>query len=186
MTKVFTKIIFVVLSVFLLVYMLLPGPTSINNFSLLPNSFRSQDPGDTYQIEDVFAFYSNNYRDFVTKFYRKDYQEKTKFSFLPIRLNYPPEMAFTYIKDQTVSTYLEEYVYPLRDSVFVNGFEPVLANGKSRFPGGAQYGVNNNHYNTKVVVRFYPSAIWVRVLVWLGINIAVIGLLKMYRRVLYA
>src|SRR5687767_11303866 len=180
-----TKVAFGLLSLLLLVYMLWPGPQSIDDFAPLPNSLKSQDPGDTYQVPNVAGYFSDNYRDYVTRFFKEDFKIKNNLPIPPLKLNYPPEKAFTYIKDQTLSTYLEEYVYPLRGSLFVNGFEPVFEDGSSRFSGGAEFGVMvegvRKQYKTKVVVRYYPAPVWSKVLVWLGINISVILLYRLIR-----
>ncbi len=176
------KIIFVILSAIFLLYLLLPGPSDIKDFAPLPNSFKSEDPGDTTQIANVSGYFSDNYRDFVTNFYKNEFERKNMIPLPSLRLNYPPEQAFLYIKDQTLSTYLEEYVYPLRGSLFINGFEPVLMDGSPRFPGGAEFGVIVNggrqQFKTKTIIRFYPSPLWVRLSVWLGINVSLILIWK--------
>ncbi|MCL5783779.1 MAG: hypothetical protein M1142_00275 [Patescibacteria group bacterium] len=177
-------IVFIIFSLLLLVYLLAPGPSSINDFSPLPASAKSTLSGDTVQVPNVSAYYSDEYRNFTTNFYRQHYQELTKFFFLPIRLNYPPEFAYTAIKDQTESTYLEEYVYPLRDSLFVNGMEP-FENGLPRYAGAIKFLEAGQAWETKATLRFYPSPLWARGTVWLGINIAFIGLWKLGRRIAF-
>ena len=171
-------------SLVLLVYLLVPGPFDISDFGYLPNSDKSIDPGDTVQIPNITAYYSFNNRDLVTKFFRQDYHRLTMLPFSPIRLNYPPEYAYQTVKDQTQSTFLEEYIYPLRDSLYVNGFEPYYDDGTAKFPRAAQFGINGKHYNNKDTLRFYPSTILSRVIVWLGINLGVLGLYRVGRRVL--
>jgi hypothetical protein len=171
------RIVFSVFSILFLIYLILPGPSSINDFPDVPNGEKSQLEGDTIQVPNVKAFFSNNYRSFVTKYYQEAYQKNTLFPFPPLRLNYPPEFAFTAIKDQTQSTYLEEYVYPLRDSLYVNGLEPFdEVTKKGRFKGATNlYEDGNKSYETKVTLRYYPSPIWARIAVWLGVNISIIA-----------
>lgn len=172
------KKIFVTFSILLLIYLFFPGPTSINDFPALPDSTKSTLSGDTWQVPNVVGYFSNHYRQFVVSFYRQVVKEKTSLPFPPLRLNYPPEYAYIAIKDQTQSTYLEEYSYPLRESLFVNGFEPYFENGQPKFWGSTQFEVDGRAFYTKTTLRFYPVSWWVKLLVWLGINISVILLWK--------
>lgn len=176
------KIFFIIFSLLLLIYMLAPGPTSIKNFPDLPNSAKSDLDGDTWQVPDVAGYFSAQYRNFVTNFYKQSYKNLTWLPFPPVRLNYPPEFAYTAIKVQTQSTYLEEYVYPLRDSLFVNGFEPFYQDGTSKFPGAALIGFKGTYYQTKTTIRFYPSQVLIRILVWAGIVVSIFFLWKLYRK----
>lgn len=164
--------------------MALPGPTSISSFSGLPNSYKSTLEGDTIQVPNVAGYFSDNFRDYSTKYYFSEYKMLNKFPFDPIKLNYPPEFAYTAIKDQTQSTYLEEYVYPLRDSIFVNGLEPVDEEGNARYWGGDKFFAGGRDYLTKVTIRFYPSSLWIRVLVWAGIVSSVFLIYKLSKKIL--
>ncbi|MDP3733008.1 MAG: hypothetical protein Q8Q91_00560, partial [Candidatus Daviesbacteria bacterium] len=123
------KKIFLIFSFLLLIYMMWPGLGKIDQFADLPSSEKSKLEGDTIQIPNVSAYFSNNFRDFVVPFYLSNYQNLTKFPFPPMRLNHPPEFSWTAIKRHTDSTYLEELVYPVRDSLYVNGFEPFEETG---------------------------------------------------------
>lgn len=165
--------------------MLMPGPASISDFSALSNSKKSTLEGDTIQVPNISAYFSNNYRNFTIPFYSEDYKNLTKFPFKPLKLNYPPEFAFTAIKDQTKSTYLEELTYPFRDSLFVNGLEPFDKDGNLRYPGGAFFKQDGELFETKVTLRFHPSPLWVRFVVWFGINISVFLVWKMARRIIF-
>jgi hypothetical protein len=180
------KILFAILSCAFLIYLLVPGPLSINDFPDLPNSKRSTLEGDTVQVPNVKAFFSNNYRDYSTKLYKKAFKDKNSLPFDPISLNYPPEFAFTAIKDQTESTFLEEYVYPFRDSIYINGLEPFdNINKKPRFNGATfVYEDGEKKYETKVTLRYYPSPIWARIVVWLGLNISIVALWTVGKKVL--
>lgn len=179
------KFIFLTFSIIFLVYLILPGPSSISDFKALPNSEKSKLEGDTIQVPNITAYYSNNYRDFVTKFYQQALQSNTKFPFPPIRLNYPPEFAFTAIKDQTQATYLEEYVYPFRESIFVNGMEPFYeSDKKAKFAGATFFEQDKKLFETKTTLRYYPSSIMHRLTVWMGVNISLVGLWVVGRKVL--
>ncbi len=105
------------------------------------------------------AYFTDLSREEVMAHYK---QELQKSSYLGIslptyRLNYPPEEAQTIIRDQVKSTFLEEIVHPLRESLFVNGFEPK----------DSKYAINIEgvHYRQKITVRFVPSNIPARVVI---------------------
>jgi hypothetical protein len=70
------------------------------------------------------------------------------------RLNYPPEEAQTIIREQTRSSYLEEIVHPLRESFYVNGYEPKESEDK--------ISVDGQPYTSKVTVRYVRSNVAVR------------------------
>ena len=183
MAKTAVKIAFIIASILLLAYMLVPGPDSITDFPALPDSIKSTLEGDTIQVPNVSAYFSNNYRDFVIPYYYESYKDNPSVPFGPLRLNYPPEFAFTAIKDQTQSTYLEEFVYPLKDSLFINGLEPVEKDGSPRYVGGGRFEIDGRFIDTKVTLRFYPSTVPVKIAVWFGINLSAIALFIMSKRI---
>ena len=82
-----------------------------------------------------------------------------------MRLNHPVEDAFQYIRDQQESTFLEEYIYPFRESLFVNGYEPRLANRGTASPND-YYIYNGNKYSAKTTIRLYQTSLWSRVLIY--------------------
>lgn len=178
------SIYFILFSFVLLIYMMWPGPSSISNFSPLPVSEKSTLSGDTWQVPNVAGYFSNNYRGFVVPFYSNAYQRLSNFIFPPIEINYPPEFAFTAIKQYTDSTYLEELVYPLRDPLYVNGYEPFYQDGQPKFWGSTRFAPTQKEWETKVTLRFYPSPFWVKLLVWLGVSVSLGALWKMTRKVI--
>lgn len=178
-------IIFFLLSLALLIYMVFPGLSSISDFKALPNSQKSRLEGDTIQIPNVSAYFSDNYRDFIIPLYSKNYQSKTWFPFFPLRLNHPPEFSWTAIKKHTDSTYLEELVYPLRDSLYINGYEPFYSDGKPKFWGSTKFDVDGNLWETKTTLRFYPSITWVRFFVWFGISLSTFLLFVMSKKIIF-
>ncbi len=182
--KVFVSSLYIIFSLILLIYMVIPGTVSVQNFSDLPNSSVSTLPGDVWQVPNIKAYFSDHYRDFATEFYYEDYKNKNKIPFDPIKLNYPPENAYTYIKDQTQSTYLEEYVYPLRDSIFLNGMEPFTENGEPRYAGATKFDFDNQEHLTKNILRYYPSSLYVRIVVWFGIIVSILLLWITGKRVI--
>jgi hypothetical protein len=161
-------------------------PRIVSDFLPLPQSRKSELSGDTVEVPNISAYFSNNYRRFVTEYYRNQFQSMSRFPFPPITLNHPPEYAFSYIKDQTHSTYLEEYVYPLRGSLFVNGFEPFDEKTKEpRYDGATYFSVGNALYETKVTLRYYPNRIASRLVVWGGINLIIIFLYNFVKKIIY-
>lgn len=164
--------------------MVWPGPKRIEQFQALPNSDKSTLSGDTIQIPNVAAYFSNNFRGFVVPFYSEDFQKLSNFPFPPLRLNYPPEASWIYIKKHTDSTYLEELIYPLKDSLFVNGFEPFYGDGNPKYWGASAFEVDNHKWYTKTTLRFYPSTILARIFVWFGIVISIMLLFKLGREII--
>jgi hypothetical protein len=185
MVNYFIKPLFVVLSLLLLLYLILPfGPRNIEDFSNLPESSRSGLSGDTVQIPNLKAFFSNNYRHFVTTYYYIEFWRLSKFPFPPLRLNHPPEYAFQAIKDQTQSTYLEEYTYPFRGTLYVNGLEPFdEITKKERYPAASYFTQKDKSFETKVTIKYYPTSLFPRIITWIGINISIILLYYMGRKI---
>lgn len=178
------KKFFTIFSALLLIYLIWPGPSKISDFKPLPNSDRSKLEGDTTQIPNVAGYFSDNFREFVVPFYLKDYQNLNHFPFPPLRLNHPPEYSWTAIKKHTDSTYLEELIYPLRNSLYVNGFEPFYPDLTPKFWGSNRFEVDGHNWYTKTTLRFYPSKLIVRILVWAGITTLIYWLFKLGRRIL--
>jgi hypothetical protein len=171
MTK---KIIFTGLFFLGLIYLIWPGPSTIGDISALPQSTKSKEPGDTTQVTNVAAYFSNMRRQAVTRFY---YQNFSYLNILgipipPIKLNRPPEESYTYIRDQQPSTYLEEYVYPFRDSIYVNGFEPFNEKGQPYKLGATDIYIEGAFYDTKTTIRYYGSSIVWRLIIYIGIWIS--------------
>ena len=186
MFKSILKFLGAFLSILLLIYLLWPyNPTSIEDFSPLPDSSRSTLSGDTVQVANLKAYFSNSYRNFVIPFYLNQFQQKSRFPFPPLRLNHPPEYAYQMIKDQTQSTYLEEFTYPLRNSIFINGLEPFDESTKqARYPAASYFEEDGKMYETKVTLRYYPSSVFSRFLVWLGVNVSAVLIWKVGRKVI--
>lgn len=177
------KKIFLIFSTALFVYMLWPGPSKISQFKALPNSAKSTLSGDTTQIKNVSAYFSNDFRDFVTLFYLKNYQQLSIFPFPPLRLNHPPEYSWVVIKKPTDTTYLEEFVYPLRDSIYVNGFERNRPDGTPIFYGAPKLEEGGKEYYTKATLRLYTSNFIIRIIVWAQIVISIFLIFKVGKKV---
>ena len=178
------KKIYIGFCLLLLIYMLWPSPNKISDFPALPNSDKSTLSGDTVQIPNVAAYFSDNFREFVVPFYREDFQKLSKLPFPPLTLNHPPEFSWTAIKKHTDSTYLEELVYPLRNSLYVNGFEPFYADKTPKFWGSTKFEVDHHSWYTKTTMRFYPANLIVKFLVWLGIVTSLWLIFKLGRKII--
>lgn len=163
--KVIGKVVFLVLSVAFLLYLSLPNypyPTP------LPGSFESKEEADTEDYHERRAYFTNFSREEVMQYYT-DQISDSAFWNLPMptyRLNYPPEDAFSLIRDQTRSTGLEEIVQPFRQSFFVNFYEPV------NDPQNA-ISYKGIPYRQKITVAYKPSNVFARL--GLGVTTVVLG-----------
>ncbi len=178
------KVTFIIFSVLLFIYMMWPQPQQIYQFNPLPSSVKSDLAGDTWQIPNVAAYFSNKYRAFSIKFYQNNFWNLVKLPFPPYRLNYPPEYSFIAIKKHTDTTYLEELVYPLKESLYVNGFEPFYENGQPKYWGAPRFNVEGKTWDTKVTLRLYSSTFYIRLIVFLGIISSIFLLFKLSKRIL--
>ena len=155
--KKFLIIIFFIFSVLLLYYVSIPSP----EFPIPPSEFmQSLEPGD---METTLrrAYYTDLTRDEVINYYKQEFNRG--FNVYTPRFNYPPEEAVTLIRDQTKSTFLEEIVHPLRESIYINGFEPKTDNYRIE--------INGKVWRQKIIIRYIPSSLWVRLTV-LGLTLA--------------
>lgn len=164
----------VALSIYLLglFYLVLPGPA----FPELPEAYRSTEPGDTAEIENLWAFYTNWSREETISFFKKAFS-KSSFLGLPLpgyKLNHPPEYARETIRDTLQSNFYEELVHPWRESLFINGWVPsqdtLYKRGNKEpiedFVRGGQV------YQGKVTLYYVQSSVWARILVWTGMIVA--------------
>lgn len=161
---------------FFLAYFLIPSPSVPPP---LPDSVRSTEPGDTVEIPGLFAYYTNLSRSEVISFYQKHYT-RSSFLNLPLfayRLNHPPEYVWVAIRDTIHSSFLEEIVLPLRESYYINGYEPT----KDPFKGegerpGTGFEIEGAEYQMKVTVLPVRSSLVSRLFIFIGV-IVLFGLL---------
>src|SRR3989344_6556593 len=149
------KLGFFIFSGILVFYLLLPNPSFPEP---PPDALQSNEPADT-ETTLRRAYFTNFTREEVLVHY-KNQLEKSAFLGVPLptyRLNYPPEEAKTIIRDQTRSTFLEEIVHPLRESIFINGFEPKVEKDAINIEGLS--------WRQKIIVKLVPSNIFVRIAV---------------------
>lgn len=149
----FGRLLLTVFAFALVLYGLLPTP---DYPPPLPDSLQSGEPADT---EDPLrrSYFTNFDREEVMAHYQENFSKSALLG-IPIptfRLNYPPEEAQTFIRDQARSTFLEEIVHPFRESIFINGFKPTQAKDNI-FIGGRTW-------KQKITVKYVPSNPLVRV-----------------------
>lgn len=159
------KVVALLFGVLAAVYLL--WPTS--GFPPPPSGSRvSAEPGDT---ESVYrkAYYTHLTRGEVVSYYQSQWRRPF------IRLILPPEDAQTAIRDQTRSSWLEEFVHPLKDSLYVNGFYPDKPT--------EQINLEGVHWEAKIIVRYLPSHPATRLTALLLAGAAAYLLLKEYAKV---
>ena len=148
-----------------IVYLSLPSPVVPD----LAPATRSNESGDTWQHPDQKGFYTNLVRSEVIPQMQSKFTVKLFNLVLPsYRLNYRPEESFEFVRDQTPSYYLEEIVYPFRESLFVNGWEPTNSPTIKEIPGIEKPKLIHEGvvYLSKITLRPVYSAPWARMLIW--------------------
>lgn len=155
------KLLSVVLLVILLVYMV---PASPEFPGQIPDSVQSFEPADV-ETEYRRSYYTNLTRQEVMGWYNNQFSFKP---FVTLNLNYPPENSFELIRDQARSTYLEELVHPLRDSIYINGYEPTEDKDALSYEGIPYTGkVTVKYVQTSLVNRLVLSILTVAALYFL-------------------
>ncbi len=154
---------FIILGTF---YLVLPAP---KDFPALPQGVRSIEPGDTGQIVNVSAYYTDMSRSEVLDFYAKYFSRSTLWNvpLITYRLNHPPERIREVLRATQQSTFVEEIVHPLRESVFVNGFEwnnDPFTPPKSREQN--IFVVNGKIYQFKITLFYQESKVWQRLVIF--------------------
>lgn len=137
------RIIIVLIFFVIFVYSILPTPKFPNP---PPGALQSKERGDSEDLSVRRAYFTNLNREEVMKYYQSEFKG--------YRLNYPPEEAYTIIRDQTRSTFLEEIVHPFRESFYINGFEP--KNAKDAIE------IERLSWRQKITVKYVPSNIFLR------------------------
>lgn len=126
----------------------------------LPNSIKSNEPADLEEPTRV-GFYTDMSREEVINYYKGQFEKSPFLSITPpmSRLNYPPEEAKVLIRDQTQSTFLEELVYPTRESLFINGYRP--RDDKTPLI------VDGRKWGQKIIIKYVSSSVVVRFVIGL-------------------
>lgn len=144
-------------------YALLPGPPFP---AQPPNSYKSTEPADT-ESPLRQAYFTNMSRQELMAYYF------AAFGNWGLRLVLPPEDAYTVVRDQTRSSYLEEIVHPLHESLIVNAHVPMKPSD--------QINIDGVHYLNKVTIRYMPSSLATRLTVLLGTILVGYWLFKAWR-----
>lgn len=171
-----------------LIYLFWPGPDTISDFPPIPDSLKSDEPGDTIQNPNIAAYFSQYDRAAITSFYRSWFQNANFIFIPPVKLNHPPEEAHQFVRDQQTSTFLEEYVFPLRGSIFVNGYEPKIENEihnrESNFFGNTlQVKGSGPYYASKTTLRYHPVPLKWRFIIYIGIWLSILGIYKLIKKI---
>jgi len=146
------KIIYILTGLAFLYYLYLPLIEYPDPIDL---SYQSSEPADI-ESPNRKGYYVDSNRNQIITHYRKEFYNPA-LGFYPFRLNYPPEESKYLIRDQTMSTFLEELVYPMRESIYINGFEPRKDTEKIIISG--------KEWKAKVIVRYVGSEVFARILV---------------------
>ena len=169
--KIITLVIFNALA---LTYLISPTPILKD----LPNSIKSQLPGDTTQIKNTTAYFTNMTRTEVINFYQASYAGPFR-----IHLNHPPEKAKS-IWHQTIRTYyLEEFILPFKASLYINGFEwenDVFTKPARRIKNKLEY--QDKIYKAKITIRTFPVSTPKRIAVFLLSQISLLIIIRSYFR----
>lgn len=160
------KVLFFIIWILLGLYMLYPNTAAP---MWLPESLKSNEPADTETINRQ-SFFTNIKRDEIMTHFDKNFV-----GLINYRLNYPPEEANTWVRDLTPSSFLEEIVHPLKQSLFINGFTPSKPT--------EQINRNNVHYETKITLHYFPGDIITRTTVWLMLGLVSYQLMREYAKV---
>lgn len=155
--KAIVKYGYILTSIIFLLYLLTPGL----KFPDKPeDALLSDEPADTESAERR-AYFTNMSRNEVMDYYTGKMKNKMipDINIPTYRLNYPPEEAQTIIRDQTRSTFLEEIIHPFRESIFINGFEPIDAKDEII--------IQNIPWKQKIIVKQIESNVYIRLLIGL-------------------
>jgi len=149
MMKNLVKIAFALLGIALLIYLVWPAPTFPKTLWDFTSSTEPADKESPLRR----GYYTNLTREQLMDHYSKEFGWGE-------RLNYPPEEAQIYIRDQTKATFLEEIVHPMRESLFIAGNELSV--------DGGTFEINGKVFKQKVIVKYVTSNVFMRVLTGLS------------------
>lgn len=151
-------------------YLLIPGPQLPPKD--LPESLKSDLPGDTFQMKDVAGYFTDLDRKEVIDYYKQQFG-RSSFLNIPlptINLNHRPEYARNVYRDTMKSYYLEELIHPFRENLFINGYtweKDVFTKPSARKQFALEY--KGRVWDTKVTLKWFQGGIIPRtVLFWLA------------------
>lgn len=167
--------IFVVFNICAIIYLISPTPTPPD----LVNSVKSDLPGDTVQIPNVSAYFTNMTRTEVINFYKSYY-----YGLFRINLNHPPEKAKEIIVNTIPSYYFEEFVLPFKESLYINGFEwenDVFTKPDKRIKNKLVF--QNKEYKSKITIRTFPVSIPKRLFSFFFTEVSIIAIFYLIKSV---
>lgn len=173
MIKKILIVLFCLFNILIVFYLIKPLP----KISDLINSVKSDEPGDTVQLKNVSAFYTNMTRAEVINFYKKYYNGSFR-----IILNHPPEKSKEVIKDTIQSYYLEEFVLPFKESLFINGFEwenDVFTKPEKRIVNKLLF--KEKEYKAKITIKTIPTSIPKRLIAFFFTETSIILIICLYK-----
>ncbi len=165
--KLVSQIIISLVLIISVIYLLLPAPQFPKP---PPGALRSNEPGDL-ESPYRYAYYTNYSRSGILAYYSQAF----RIWGVQYLLNYPPENAYSLIRDQTKSSWLQEIVHPLRESIYINGFYPTKPTEQIYIAGV--------HYLNKITVRYIPSNPVTRLEVLLLISVCCYWLYREYVKI---
>ncbi len=166
-------ILFCLFNIWAIAYLISPTPIPPD----LINSVKSDEPGDTIQMKNVSAYYTNMTRAEVMDFYKEYYNGPFR-----IIINHPPERSKEIIKNTMQSYYLEEYILPFKESLYVNGFEwenDVFTKPEKRIKNKLFF--QGKEYKTKVTLKTFPTSVPKRIFAFLFTQSAIIFGFYLYK-----
>lgn len=175
MKKYIYGLIFV-FNILCLWYLLTPTP----QVPPLKDAIKSNLPGDTTQLKNVSAYYTNLSRTEVITFYKSYFNGPFR-----IQLNHPPEKAKDIIVNTLQSYYLEEFVFPFKQSIFINGYDwqkDVFTKPEKRFANKLIY--NNIEYQSKITIKVFPTTTPERLVGFFSTELAIFAIFFLYKSVL--
>ena len=147
----------------------------------LTSAIKSDLPGDTIQQPNIAGYFTNLSRTEVITFYKARLN-----GFFRIQLNHPPEKSKEIIGDTTQSYYLEEFVFPFKGSVFINGYDwqkDVFTKPEKRIANKLIY--NDIEFQSKVTVKFFPTTLVQRLSSFYLSELVLIIIFFIYRHLIF-
>jgi hypothetical protein len=177
MIKKILLILVILINLAFLPYLLSP----VKPLPDLPNSAKSNLPGDTVQIPNVSAYFTNLSRTEVMNFYKANYGGTFR-----INLNHPPEKSKEIFVDTIQSYYLEEFILPFKESLYVNGFEwekDVFTRPDKRIKNKLIY--EDKEYKSKITIRTFPASVPKRLISFYLTQISIIIIFLIYKKIFF-
>ncbi len=172
--KKYFLILLAIFNFLFLLYLVKPAPQIPD----LPNSLKSDLPGDTIQIPNVKGYFTNMSRTEVINFYKSVYG-----SFTRIIVNHPPEKSKEVFVDTMQSYYLEEFVIPFKESLYINGFEwesDVFTKPEKRVANKLIY--QGKEFKSKITIRTFPVSIPKRIFIFFFTEFIIYLIYVCYRK----